>query len=50
MHSAQEKKFVQDLFPSFDSRLPVSKTTVLDKTVDTEKLQLNAVEMNGKAM
>ena len=46
----QEKKFVQALLPSFVSRLPVSKTTVLDETVDDEKLQLNAVEMYGKAM
>ena len=47
---AQEKKFVQALLPSFDSSLPVSETTVLEKTVYEEKLQLTAVEMNGKAM
>ena len=44
---AEEKKFVQALLPSFDSRLPVSKKMVLDKTVDEEKLQLTVVEMNG---
>ena len=47
---AQEKKFVQALLSSLGSRLLVSKTMVLDKTVDVEKLQLNAVEMNGKTM
>lgn len=47
---AQEKNFVQALLPSFDSRLPASETTVLDENVSAEKLQMNALEMNGKAM
>lgn len=50
MPYAQEKGFSAALLPSFDSRLPSAETDVLDETKPNEKLQIDACDMNAKAM
>ena len=47
---AQEKNFAEALLDTFKMKMPADEATVLDKTVPSEKAQIDAKEKNAKAM
>ncbi len=45
---AQEKNFAEALMDSFKAKMPANEANVLDETIPSEKLQIEAKEKNTK--